>query len=387
MAAWPAYPQLKVGQPAPEIKLDQLLPDQPVERASLSSLKGKAIVVEFWSTTCSICVDAIPHLNQLAASFKDQPVVFLSVADQDRATIEPFLVKHPILGWVGIAKDSGLFKAYNVDGLPRTFLIDREGRLAGDVFPYTLKDTMLNDLIAGTPLKLPKPVTLTIRREGDDPGLKPILDAVIRPAADPSDHGAMGTGVGRDERFMGGKNGTLKRFLMTAYRMPGTRMFGEPLEDRSLYDLSIHLATSSDEAMRNLYAAVVCAAFHVTAVKETRELDVLVLTAPHGKPDVLTEPPPPPATGGQSFRIGRGPSTSGGAVRMTDSPVEGLARVLESALGKPVLDETRLTGRYNLQLPYAKDTPGALEDAIRKAGFGLEAVKRPVEVLVVTKAE
>ena len=70
MAAWPAYPQLKVGQPAPEIKLDQLLPDQPVERASLSSLKGKAIVVEFWSTTCSICVDAMPHLNQLAASFQ-----------------------------------------------------------------------------------------------------------------------------------------------------------------------------------------------------------------------------------------------------------------------------------------------------------------------------
>jgi hypothetical protein len=51
VAACSAFAQPKVGQPAPEIRLDQLLPDQPVDRASLSSLKGKAIVLEFWSTT------------------------------------------------------------------------------------------------------------------------------------------------------------------------------------------------------------------------------------------------------------------------------------------------------------------------------------------------
>ena len=95
---------VKVGQPAPEILLDQLLPDQPVANASLRALKGKAVVLVFWATWCGPCVAAIPHLNELAVQYKDKPIVFLAITPEDRSEIEPFLKKRPIEGWVGIAK-------------------------------------------------------------------------------------------------------------------------------------------------------------------------------------------------------------------------------------------------------------------------------------------
>src|ERR1039458_7098462 len=122
--AFGAAADVKVGQPAPEISLDQLLPDQSVANASLRALKGKAVVLEFWATWCGPCVMAIPHLNELAVQFKDRPVVFLSITAESRAEIEPFLKKRPIEGWVGLTKDSKVIEDYGVTGLAHTFLID-----------------------------------------------------------------------------------------------------------------------------------------------------------------------------------------------------------------------------------------------------------------------
>lgn len=54
------------------------------------------MVLEFWSTRCSFCISAIPHLNELATAFKDRTVVFLSVTERDRVTVGEFLKKHSI---------------------------------------------------------------------------------------------------------------------------------------------------------------------------------------------------------------------------------------------------------------------------------------------------
>src|SRR5262245_46570784 len=66
-----------VGEPAPPLTLERLLQAPAGAKADWSALRGHVVVLEFWATWCVPCVRAVPHLNDLAEQFKDQPVQFL----------------------------------------------------------------------------------------------------------------------------------------------------------------------------------------------------------------------------------------------------------------------------------------------------------------------
>src|SRR5687767_11115878 len=69
--------QLEIGDTPPPLYLEKLLQAPPDAKVDWDSLKGKVIVLDFWATWCKPCVEAIPHLNQLAKDLTDQPVVFI----------------------------------------------------------------------------------------------------------------------------------------------------------------------------------------------------------------------------------------------------------------------------------------------------------------------
>jgi thiol-disulfide isomerase/thioredoxin len=173
-----ASAQMRDNNSAPEIVLDKLIPDQPVEKATLKALKGKAIVMEFWATWCGPCVAEIPHLNELAARFRDRPIQFLSITQQRPVDVEWFLSNHPIGGWVGISRpldrrvsaeevfDGGevrvrlpnvphVFKEYRVRAIPQTVLIDANGRIVARTAPRSVNANVLEDLLAGRPVDAP----------------------------------------------------------------------------------------------------------------------------------------------------------------------------------------------------------------------------------------
>src|SRR4051794_18336148 len=91
--------------PAPPLSVEQLLNAPDGASAEWSRLKGKIVVVEFWATWCAPCIASIPHLNELAERFKDKEVVFISLTDEPRTTVEPFLKRKPIKGWVALDTD------------------------------------------------------------------------------------------------------------------------------------------------------------------------------------------------------------------------------------------------------------------------------------------
>ena len=134
----------KVGDRAPEIHLETLLPEQPVANASFEKLAGKTVVLEMWATWCGPCAWRPFRIwNELAEKFKDQPVVFLSVTDEEPEVVEYFLKKHPISGLIGIAHGHSPYADYGLIGIPGTFLIDSHGRIAGSLDPTLLTATMI----------------------------------------------------------------------------------------------------------------------------------------------------------------------------------------------------------------------------------------------------
>jgi peroxiredoxin len=61
----------------------------------LVALKGKVVLVTFWSTRCPICVSETPKLNELAASYKNRNVVFLGLTTDDANKASSFVKKKP----------------------------------------------------------------------------------------------------------------------------------------------------------------------------------------------------------------------------------------------------------------------------------------------------
>ncbi len=100
-------PDVNPGEPAPPLELEKLLQAPAGMKANWPSLKGNVVVLEFWATWCAPCIAAMPHLNELTEQFKDKAVKFISITDEDEATVAPFLSRRTIKAgsaWIWTAR-------------------------------------------------------------------------------------------------------------------------------------------------------------------------------------------------------------------------------------------------------------------------------------------
>jgi len=125
----------EVDEPAPDFTLPLLETDAELgDEVELSSLEGKAVVLEFWATDCSACRQSFPALDDFNRNRPDDVVVV--AVNVDRAT--PTQARHRIekfmdmFGYdVPVAIDNqSVARAYGVDVIPRTVFIDKEGRVS-----------------------------------------------------------------------------------------------------------------------------------------------------------------------------------------------------------------------------------------------------------------
>lgn len=123
----PASPPL----PAPAVSFVDLAGNP----ASLSEFNGKVVLVNLWATWCEPCLREMPSLERLQSRLGDKIVVVAISEDRGGSkTVEPFIGKLGLKS-VKIYLDpkSAVERAFKVQGLPTSFLIDREGRVLGRV--------------------------------------------------------------------------------------------------------------------------------------------------------------------------------------------------------------------------------------------------------------
>ncbi|MDQ3322416.1 MAG: TlpA family protein disulfide reductase [Acidobacteriota bacterium] len=61
----------------------------------LAALKGKVVLVTFWSTKCPICTSEIPKLNQMAAKYNGGDVVFFGLTTDNDSKVKQYIKKKP----------------------------------------------------------------------------------------------------------------------------------------------------------------------------------------------------------------------------------------------------------------------------------------------------
>ena len=118
----------RVGQQAPAFSLQQL---NGTGEISLASLRGKAVVLNFFASWCQPCKREAPALEQLWRDYRSQGVVVLGIDTNDasndaRKFISAHGVTYPTVGGGG-----RLTRKYGVNGLPVTYVLNRQGRIVG----------------------------------------------------------------------------------------------------------------------------------------------------------------------------------------------------------------------------------------------------------------
>jgi thiol-disulfide isomerase/thioredoxin len=160
--------RIQVGMPAPEIAMKS--PDG--KEYALSDLKGNVVLVDFWASWCGPCRKANPHVVQVYDKYKDKGFTVFSVSldgldSRTRSTIQdPNALKKNLEStkqrWVDAIQkdnlkwkyhvsdlekwDTKAAKEYGVTGIPKTFLIDREGKIAAINPRVNLEEALLKVL-------------------------------------------------------------------------------------------------------------------------------------------------------------------------------------------------------------------------------------------------
>jgi len=120
------------GKPAPEWRLTDWKNSRPL---TLAGLRGKIVVLEFWSPWCRQCVATIPKKNALQKKYRDRGVVFIGVCAGEGAAEYARVVQSKGIRYpVALDADELTRRRYRANSTPDTYVIDRQGRLRwGDI--------------------------------------------------------------------------------------------------------------------------------------------------------------------------------------------------------------------------------------------------------------
>ena len=100
------------------------------ENIRLSEYRGQVVLINFWASWCGPCRQEMPHLDSIQQKYQDMGFTVFGVnVEQDRAMADKVLRDIPVTFPILYDSDNEVSQIYDVDAMPATVLVDRNGEI------------------------------------------------------------------------------------------------------------------------------------------------------------------------------------------------------------------------------------------------------------------
>ena len=127
-------------------RADFTLTDLAGKTWTLSALRGKVVLVNFWATWCPPCRAEIPDLDTLYSRFSNQGLIVLGISDEEATKVAPFVRQHAISYPILLDSSKAAKEAFKVRGIPKSFIFDRSGKLIAQAMDMRTQQQFLSML-------------------------------------------------------------------------------------------------------------------------------------------------------------------------------------------------------------------------------------------------
>lgn len=374
----------EIGKPAPDYTFSHIL-NSKESQLSLSDLKGKPVILEFWATWCGPCIPAMKKLDSLHNQFGDQ-IEIITISSENQKRLEKFIDSSKTS--LRIASDTAHIRTFRYQIIPHSILIDKNGIVRAITSPENINKKVIENLLDDKDIALEVKDDFYINPDLKVETIKTIANADYRIELKSYDQEKRG-GSRPLKDTEGNINGIemwnspIPRLYQTLFNVPSSKrmIFKDglteddfPYEKEHQYNFTIQASDKYKENWRALGVQFLNEHFDVNAKMGVDSLMCYVLK-----------------NTGNLLKTSEAESTEfmfmGPVLQSKKIKMSRLADYLENFTSIPVVDQTNLLGEYDINLEWQAEDPKTIHAELKK--YGLELIKSeeklPVDIMEIYK--
>lgn len=376
-----AQPVLKTGDPFPSIIIRDII-NAPIKQYDVRAQNTKLLILNFWGTWCSPCLPEMDSLSVLQVKNKDG-IQVIGISDEPTGRLKKYLARKPSSVWLASDTTLNLYRQFGFNYVGQSAIINKQNRIVALVRTDSINQHIIDQLLHDD--AIPSSAETGNKAENqtnlfavDSTTGYQVLLSSYRPGVPSMSKSYLKTSFeGRRLTYV---NLCLTNIYQDAYQVSNKQVIYEISEkevcnwnDKStLYCFDLVVKPEQKDSLHILLRQTIGQLAPVKARLEKRTIPVYILRRLPGAPEW------PLSVNQESTFSFSGRGFEGKAIKLAP-----LVDYISNELEFPVVNETGLSGRYDIASENELRTKEDMMAALKKLGLTVEKMNREMDMVII----